>query len=978
MTTVSDANNWWEAPGAAMPQQGFGVLLLDNDVDWFHIGSLTAGSPARVSILPDYIVPFSSGVSLLATTGLLLETAFFGASLLQRISIVGNEGAALSGENLGGDPLFQRHGSDYLVFVGQAAPLADQVLQQQFPGALAEQYEFWQVTATVPAARSVTHTDAANPANSYSITWHNDFFLEVAAGQLFGSPATLGRYLVTTGNPTGQRDAAWGEWIDGWDIITLQPVGPPPPHPPPAVTDLAVLAKDAYEPAGGDLNGWTRLSSSTMGEFQAVAYTDGTQIVLSIRGTEPPNPFGKPWTSFKNLLTDLGSFPTGVPTDGLRVIVGEAAKMLAQIVAANPMMEVTLTGHSLGGAVAQLLGQATGYAAVTFNAPGAQQLFDNLQNELAPALLAGQSHPHPGKVVNYRTFGDVVSLFGDHFGSSVTIFPPTDQDNSWNPVGNHVMGAVIQDLNAPGTQKVSGISVPDPSLPLLTTFLQGVADYTEFGSDLTSFAFRANKVANWLDPDGGTNFIFTVSDSSPDITSVTFPEYPAVALFKVWSAFGSNWSAPQSVAAGTAVLFGLGTDTFMFVGLSASGEIVPLENGYMFNAIFAVEDQVSANLLVLDNPAHLAGFGYQTFGDVIIVPVDGQSILGGGKSDTIVLRGGANVVDALEGADLVYGAGGNDTLNGGAGNDIINGGAGNDWLFGEEGSDSLEGGSGNDSLDGGAGNDTAVFAGLRTQYLVTLQQGGSLLVADQRSGTPDGTDTVRNVESFQFADRVWSQAELANPTKTAQVLAYSWKTHTLLDGVSVTSGATTHTSDSNGATSFADLTDTTLALGATRTIPGAEAAATASAVNLQDAIAILKMVVGLPVNAANQPLSPYQALAADYDGNGTVALNDAIGVLKHVVGLPSPEPSWHFANEADASVPGKATLNPGTAPAINADISGASPVHVGLVGYLSGDVDGSYAGAAGAQDLDNTQPGYFSALVAAHPELSLSQFGVYA
>jgi hypothetical protein len=136
------------------------------------------------------------------------------------------------------------------------------------------------------------------------------------------------------------------------------------------------------------------------------------------------------------------------------------------------------------------------------------------------------------------------------------------------------------------------------------------------------------------------------------------------------------------------------------------------------------------------------------------------------------------------------------------------------------------------------------------------------------------------------------------------------------------------------------------------------------------------MIVGLPVNGANQPISPYQTLAADFDANGTVGLTDAIGVLKHVVGLTAPEPTWHFVSEADTSVPTKTTLTPGTPQAtVTADLSGTSPVHVGLVGYLSGDVDGSYAGPAGALDLDVTQPGYIAALVASHPWLTVAQFG---
>ena len=68
--------------------------------------------------------------------------------------------------------------------------------------------------------------------------------------------------------------------------------------------------------------------------------------------------------------------------------------------------------------------------------------------------------------------------------------------------------------------------------------------------------------------------------------------------------------------------------------------------------------------------------------------------------------------------------------------------------------------------------------------------------------------------------------------------------------------------------------------------PASTTSALASqAVNLQDAIAILKMIVGLEVNSSGQSVTAYQAYAADVDGNGKVELVDAITVLKRVVGL---------------------------------------------------------------------------------------------
>ena len=213
------------------------------------------------------------------------------------------------------------------------------------------------------------------------------------------------------------------------------------------------------------------------------------------------------------------------------------------------------------------------------------------------------------------------------------------------------------------------------------------------------------------------------------------------------------------------------------------------------------------------------------------------------------------------------------------------------------------------------------------------------------------------------------------------VLAYSWKSHTLLSGTSIGQEAQSLSTDALGQATVVDVAlASDVAVTVSRLVPAAETAQTNSAVNLQDAIAILKMIVGLPVNGANQALSPYQALAADFDGNGQVSLTDAIGVLKHVVGLSAPAPTWHFVDESSTAVAGITAkpLSPGQPPAIEIDtLAATSPLHVGLVGYLRGDVDGSFAGLVGANDLDVTQPSYFQDLTA-QTGFNLSQFGVYS
>jgi hypothetical protein len=211
--------------------------------------------------------------------------------------------------------------------------------------------------------------------------------------------------------------------------------------------------------------------------------------------------------------------------------------------------------------------------------------------------------------------------------------------------------------------------------------------------------------------------------------------------------------------------------------------------------------------------------------------------------------------------------------------------------------------------------------------------------------------------------------------KTVELLAYTWKDHSLLDGVAVEAGPRSAATDASGTVRFEAVTEATLGLQAQYTLAGADAAAADEAVNLQDAIAILKMIVGLDVNGPGRALSPYQAFAADANGNGSVGLDDAIAVLRHVVGLPAPAPQWLFFHEADARVPATAVLNPGTVPALTADLSGDSPVQAGLVAVLRGDVDGSHV-ADGAPDLDAIQPGYFDALTA-RTGLDPAQFGIY-
>jgi Ca2+-binding RTX toxin-like protein len=132
----------------------------------------------------------------------------------------------------------------------------------------------------------------------------------------------------------------------------------------------------------------------------------------------------------------------------------------------------------------------------------------------------------------------------------------------------------------------------------------------------------------------------------------------------------------------------------------------------------------------------------------VLINVDfGNADLGvGGTAD---LRNGTITGSSI----IVSGAGDGDTFFG-------SGAA--EQFFGLAGEDAFTGGGGNDTVTGGADADRVNFSGNRGDYLVELLPGGDIRVTDLRSGSPDGTDTVREVENFAFADGAFTSATVLN------------------------------------------------------------------------------------------------------------------------------------------------------------------------------------------------------------------------
>ncbi len=87
-------------------------------------------------------------------------------------------------------------------------------------------------------------------------------------------------------------------------------------------------------------------------------------------------------------------------------------------------------------------------------------------------------------------------------------------------------------------------------------------------------------------------------------------------------------------------------------------------------------------------------------------------------------------------------------------------------LLGRWEGDTLNGKGGNDVLDGATGTETAVFTGSFSNYSIAKNSDGSWSIVDLRTGSPDGTDKLWNIELLQFSDGLKTPSIQAPPTPT--------------------------------------------------------------------------------------------------------------------------------------------------------------------------------------------------------------------
>jgi hypothetical protein len=199
----------------------------------------------------------------------------------------------------------------------------------------------------------------------------------------------------------------------------------------PSILTLAGLTKANYADKAQTVGAYHRLSDSC-GMHQhcdangitarAYANADTSQIVIVLRGSAEQHSlrdglYGGPSAASiaqKSLVTDIQS----------------AAAFLTATAMHYPNAVVTLTGHSFGGSIAQLLSAVSGDSAYTFGAPGAKRLF--VQSAI-PFSGFPSAHTKRYQNINIRVAGDQVSRTGMQLGQTVTLEAPADGHYGDNP-----------------------------------------------------------------------------------------------------------------------------------------------------------------------------------------------------------------------------------------------------------------------------------------------------------------------------------------------------------------------------------------------------------------------------------------------------------------------------------------------------------------------------------------------------------------
>jgi Lipase (class 3) len=271
---------------------------------------------------------------------------------------------------------------------------------------------------------------------------------------------------------------------------------------------MAYMSNDVYHGCNSK-HGFTCIGSyGDKTGFGANVYRDGNKVVVAIRGTD----------NFYNVLTDY-ALGTGKADQSMIDAVKQVSDLITQIKASIPDADISLTGHSLGGGIAQIVAAANGISADTFNAPGVAQVVENNPNLVTKTLPPGSSSS--SKITNYRMEGDQVSNAGKNLPSvEVVTVANSNYTSILDVKAAHSMDGMLTAISSDARQTPGSTGMD--IVPSLTVPIPGIGN-TSVAGIWDVIADVVSGITRYVDPAPGWKFTLTSESNSPGITSISLP-----------------------------------------------------------------------------------------------------------------------------------------------------------------------------------------------------------------------------------------------------------------------------------------------------------------------------------------------------------------------------------------------------------------------------------------------------------------------
>jgi hypothetical protein len=546
--------------------------------------------------------------------------------------------------------------------------------------------------------------------------------------------------------------------------------------------------------------------------FYAISYNVGAvtgftlgEQVIAFRGTDAlfASPFGTDGSDISN-----GYSLTAGDYNAAQARLALQFYQSAIGVGANPFTaNVTLTGHSLGGALAGFVARIYGQKGVLINnatfelASTAAYLDSFTSSEVYTRLYGGGARqaPSEARLTAFATTGEFLAL---QRGIAFQSLPVTSLDSGPNSLSSGKLHAAALHV----LLQYANSSTFTNWLPASDYILGALFDDGALGAALPQAGALVGATGT-----AGDVVRSAIAYSAINEGTRVFGDTGIVALFDDGNDFGNALTAATSnvAASFTAALPQIGRVVAEYAGLLAVNKVLGADDAKAKDGILTYISQAQGQALTINlsdvrwsiggqlhtivsrQPLINAFLDFDSSGAELGAVIDAFNVSYGGTDnnqgnalsediDEISIAFGSNLViedrianpgptlfvlsnqstnirfTDVVATNVVIAGEGNDTLLGGKGVDILLGGAGNDILAGGQGNDLLIGGAGDDTIYGGengsrsgkdSGEDTVDYSTEKSAISFVFE-GGATTQKITAIGGSSGTDTLINIDKI--------------------------------------------------------------------------------------------------------------------------------------------------------------------------------------------------------------------------------------